>query len=57
MTLDEYIEKLLEIRATRGGDLRVITSGGDYPDDAYGPRYITARQASGYTPLGSVVLD
>lgn len=56
-TLDEYIEKLKKLRDRHGGKCPVITDGGDYPEGACSPRYVTKDQANGYTPEGSIVLS
>lgn len=56
-TLDEYIAKLQALRARHGGLCPVMASGGDYPDAATGPRYITERQADAYVPAGTILLS
>lgn len=56
-TLDEYIAKLQALRACHGGLCPVMASGGDYPDAATGPRYITERQANAYVPAGTILLS
>lgn len=56
-TLDQYIAKLQTLRAKYGGNCPVLTSGGDYPEGASSPHYITADNSNGYTPEGCIVLD
>lgn len=55
-TLDTYIEKLQKLRERHGGNCPVITDGGDYPEGANKPYYVTEKYADGYTPKGSIVL-
>lgn len=56
-TLDEYIRKLERLRKLHGGDTPVISAGGDYPEPATGPYYVSKSKADGYTPEGSIVLN
>ena len=57
LTLGEYIAKLQALAAKHGTECRVMTSGGDYPEGASHPWYVTPERANGYTPAGTVVLD
>lgn len=56
-TLDEYIAKLQALKAEHGGNCRVMTSGGDYPESAHTPWYVTKDRANGYLPEGVICLD
>lgn len=55
LTLDDYIKKLQELAKVHGGNVKVLTSSGDYPEGANAPRYV--HKGDGYTPSGTVVLS
>lgn len=56
MTIDEYIARLQRLREQHG-NVECWAGGGDYPEGATGPWYITERRSDGYRPAGAVMLE